>query len=171
MFRHILFPTDLSPEAEVALRPLAELAETFSAHVTIMVVVEPAVVGPVLAGVYAQQFELLQGLTDATRERAVEQAPKLLERYLNPEISRSVKVVVGEPAAEILAGARELDTDLICMATHGRSGFKRLLLGSVADRVLRQSPCPVLLVPVTAATRKSERLPAQGNNGRQKILR
>ncbi len=168
MFHHILFPTDLSPESEVALRPLAKLAETFSAHVTVLVVVEPAVVGPVIAGVYAQQLDLLQDLTNATRERAMDQAPELLQRYLRPETARSAKVVVGEPAAEILAAARELDTDLICMATHGRSGFKRLLLGSVADRVLRQAPCPVLLVPVTAATRKSERLLAQRNNGRNK---
>jgi nucleotide-binding universal stress UspA family protein len=57
----------------------------------------------------------------------------------------------GEPAGEILAAAREAKADLIAMTTHGRSGFGRLLFGSVAEAVLRQSEVPVFLMRQTEA--------------------
>jgi nucleotide-binding universal stress UspA family protein len=52
----------------------------------------------------------------------------------------------GHPAAEILRAARETPCDLIVMGTHGRTGFRRMLMGSVAEEVLRRAPCPVLTV-------------------------
>lgn len=59
-------------------------------------------------------------------------------------------VVTGNPADEIVRTARTLDVDLIVMASHGRGGPKRWLLGSVAERVVRRAPCPVLIYPPAA---------------------
>lgn len=56
-------------------------------------------------------------------------------------------VVFGDPAREIVDRAREIQADLVVMGTHGRTGLKRLLLGSVAEKVLRLAPCPVLMLP------------------------
>jgi nucleotide-binding universal stress UspA family protein len=63
----------------------------------------------------------------------------------------------GDPAAEILRVAREIGCDLIVMGTHGRTGLGRLLLGSVAERVLREAPCPVVTVKVPPASSLSPR--------------
>jgi nucleotide-binding universal stress UspA family protein len=56
-------------------------------------------------------------------------------------------VRVGSPYAEIDAAAKDLRADLICVSTHGRTGLAHLLLGSVAEKVVRHAPCPVLIVP------------------------
>lgn len=74
-------------------------------------------------------------------------------RYLQAQAGTAgtkarVEVIAGDPAARIAARAHELRADLIVMGTHGRTGLPRLLMGSVAEGVLRQAPCPVLLVPV-----------------------
>ncbi len=58
-----------------------------------------------------------------------------------------VVVVVGNVASEIVRVAEELPADMIVIGTHGRSGFDRLMLGSVTERILRRAPCPVLTVP------------------------
>ena len=64
-------------------------------------------------------------------------------------------VISGDPAERVLETARGLAADLIVMGTHGRKGLSRLVLGSVAERVVRESPVPVLTVRATAAARKS----------------
>ena len=60
--------------------------------------------------------------------------------------TREVQVAAGHPAETIVRMARELAVDLIIMATHGRTGVSHLLLGSVAEHVVRHAPCPVLTV-------------------------
>lgn len=57
-----------------------------------------------------------------------------------------IEVVAGDPASEILRRARTHGIDLVVVGTHGRTGLKHLVLGSVAERVVRQAPCPVLVV-------------------------
>jgi nucleotide-binding universal stress UspA family protein len=56
------------------------------------------------------------------------------------------EVRIGSPAAEIVAAASDLHADLVCIGTHGRGGLARVILGSVAELVVRQAPCPVLTV-------------------------
>ena len=56
------------------------------------------------------------------------------------------EVRIGSPAAEIIAAARDLRADLVCVGTHGRTGLAHLFLGSTAEKVVRESPCPVLTV-------------------------
>ena len=81
-------------------------------------------------------------LTERTRAALAEPADALRDRGLDVE----VEVRNGAPAAEILDAADALDADLLAIATHGRSGIERMLMGSVAETVLRQAPCPVLTV-------------------------
>jgi nucleotide-binding universal stress UspA family protein len=82
--------------------------------------------------------------------------PKVRVRYL---------LVEGNPAAEILSAAREGNCDLIVMGTHGRTGLNRLLMGSVAEEVVRKAPCPVLTVraDVPAGLR------SKGNAGKEAV--
>jgi nucleotide-binding universal stress UspA family protein len=70
---------------------------------------------------------------------------------LNERLSVSPTVGVGEPAEEIVRLARDEAVDLIVMGTHGRSGFRHVLLGSVAETVLRTAPCPVFTVKAAAS--------------------
>jgi universal stress protein A len=67
-----------------------------------------------------------------------------------PLLSYEIQVVTGDPATSIIAVAREQDVDLIVMATHGRTGLSHFFLGSVAERVVRESPVPVMTVRVAS---------------------
>ncbi|MGH2406214.1 MAG: universal stress protein [bacterium] len=85
-------------------------------------------------------------------------------RYLEAQAGTAgkkarVEVIAGDPAATIVARAHEVGADLIVMGTHGRTGVPRLLMGSVAEAVLRQTACPVLLMPlrIVAAQQPQER--------------
>lgn len=71
------------------------------------------------------------------------------------------QAVVGTPSAKIIEVARAENVDLIVMATHGRTGLDHLVMGSVAERVVRMAPCPVLTIRPTAATASRGRAPAE----------
>lgn len=91
--------------------------------------------------------------------RRVPEARKEIDRELREQVSSplaegmDVPLVLreGDPVSEILAEAKAMAADLVVMSTHGRSGFDRFTLGSVAYKVLRKSPCPVLVVPAQPA--------------------
>ena len=86
-------------------------------------------------------------------------------RPLSPDVPVEYRLAAGDAAAEVVCAAAAAASDLIVMGTHGRSGLKHLLMGSVAERVVRQATCPVLTVkapapaPATAA--------AAGAHGRE----
>jgi universal stress protein A len=140
--RRILAPTDFSPASLTAVRHAAELAHRFGAGVILLYIHEPPYAGPEPDPyVVSPNFRLLYAeYRRAASERMTALHESLLKRHAK------CRVVMGEgyPAAEILAAARKLKADLIVMATRGRSGPKRLLLGSVAEKVIRGAPCPVL---------------------------
>ena len=79
-------------------------------------------------------------------------------RRANPDLSMECRLADGDPLVEILRAAAESNCDLIVLGTHGRTGFRRLLLGSVAEQVLRRAPCPVLSVTVPYAESKPGRI-------------
>jgi nucleotide-binding universal stress UspA family protein len=84
---------------------------------------------------------------DALRQRTTAAC-----REVTAGLDVETKATAGEPAHDILACARNLPADLVVMGTHGTSGFQHLVLGSVAEKVLRSAPCPVLTVPPRAHT-------------------
>jgi nucleotide-binding universal stress UspA family protein len=131
----ILVPTDFSPTSEAALHYATEMALTSGARLYLMHV--PGKTGEHFEANFPHgQFKaaarkgLSSFLTDAEIER------------LRPEYA----LRVGSPAEEIVRYADFCDVDLIIMGTHGRTGIAHVLMGSVAEQVVRTAPCPVLLV-------------------------
>ena len=139
--RRILVPTDFSACALSAVRYAAELADKFAAELVLLHVVSDAVLA-LPDAVMPTPATDLHALTEAGKAGLADLiAAEKLER-LNPR----PEVRLGSPAAEIIAAATDLHADLVCISTHGRGGIARVLLGSVAELVVRQAPCPVLTV-------------------------
>ncbi len=141
--RRILVPIDFSDFARPAVRYAAELAEKFAAELVLLHVIPDAVLAlpDAVMPTLVPATDLAE-LTEAGKEGLAHViAAEKLER-LNPR----AEVRIGSAAEEIIAAARDLHADLVCISTHGRSGLARVLLGSVAEHVVRQAPCPVLTV-------------------------
>jgi len=137
----ILVPLDFSEASHAALRYACRLADRLQASVHLLHVVEPPVVPSGYVEVYVPSPELL--------ERFEEEGRRLLQDALTPDEQAKYHAMLvqrrGQPATEILDYAvGHGRVDLIVMATHGHGGVRRLLLGSVTDRVVRSAPCPVL---------------------------
>ncbi|HET7221465.1 MAG TPA: universal stress protein [Vicinamibacterales bacterium] len=136
---NILCPIDFSEFSRCALDRAVRLARLHNAVITAIHVVEPNGQAGEEAGVEAVQ-----------RQR--DEQRQALTRFVAPELTADVQIrheLVEAPSIsrEILVQANRLSADLIVMGTHGRSGVERLLLGSIADKVTRMSPIPVLTVP------------------------
>jgi universal stress protein A len=141
-FQKILVPTDFSAHAEDATRVAADLARRYEAALTLIYVYEPLGLGVpdsliMLTSDQLQQLSAAfeQSLTDARRGAIAAGAPKVDSRLLQ-----------GSPASGIIDFANQGGFDLIVMGTHGRQGVQHFLLGSIAERVVRAAPCPVLTV-------------------------
>ena len=130
----ILLATDLSPDSALALEMAKEVARHFGSDLVMLHVDEGAEVAP-LSEVAARR-----------RERARCQLARASEELGREQISASALIRSGDPAREILHIARTQGVGLIVIATHGWSRSKNLLLGSVADRILRHAGVPVLIV-------------------------
>lgn len=140
--KQILVPTDLGPMSDVALEYAVELARPFGASVRLVHVFEPPTLDlpeGMIAGTADATGRILKS-AEATLESAIE-----LRRGRGVAITSSIRE--GKAWRQIVAAARELDEGLIVMATHGRKGLERALLGSVAEKVVRMAPCPVLTIP------------------------
>lgn len=137
--RTILLPTDFSRHSEYAWGMARSLARDHGARLVVLHVRFPDLL---LGGSYPLPPQDPQG----QRQLLLEE----LQRHCPAEISIAVEHLVkdGDPASEILQCARALNADLIVLGTHGRSGMGRLLLGSVAEKVVRRASCPVLTVKV-----------------------
>lgn len=146
-FRKILVATDFSPHAENALKLAAELARQSPATLQIIHVYD------------VLPYTLPEGLPvyEAGQMARIREELGLQLRKLASEAQRSgvqevaSAVIEGQASAEIVRQAEEGQFDLIVLGTHGRGGFAHLLLGSVAERVVRKASTPVLVVPLRDA--------------------
>jgi nucleotide-binding universal stress UspA family protein len=120
----ILYPTDFSSYSNQAYFHAVGLAETYGASLTVVYVHAPGAPG----------------------DRAHWESQLRQVRPANPKIPVSHVLLEGDPAAEIARYAADAGTDVIVIGTHGRTGVDRLLMGSVAERVMREAPCSVLVV-------------------------
>ena len=146
--RQILAPTDFSEFSKQAIDYALALAHTFDAKLLLLHVIEmPAY--PVEGFVPPSIGTTL--LEDLERQASLELAQVRPE---TPDAKVEVirQVVVGTPYRTIVEVAEAKNADLIVMATHGRTGLSHLVMGSVAERVVRMAPCPVLTLRPTAAT-------------------
>jgi universal stress protein A len=130
----ILFPTDFSTASDAALSHAETLAKQAGATLLIVHVEEP----PLAYG----GGELYYGLPEPNSERI----QKMLEdvKPSDPAVPFEHRLTMGDPAAEVVRIAEEESAEMIVMGTHGRTGLTRLLMGSVAEAIVRRSPCPVL---------------------------
>jgi nucleotide-binding universal stress UspA family protein len=141
--RRILVPTDFSTFSDQAVRYGCEIANRFSADLHLLHVAQDAF--PVMP-----EAGLLTVSHADYMARVVETAHKLLAgvpaagMLQKPVAARDV--VLGVPFVEIIRYARDKQIDLIVMPTHGRTGLVHMLLGSVAEKVIRKAPCPVLTI-------------------------
>lgn len=143
-FHRVLFPSDGSAAAGRAFAPMLQLATLFGSELFLFGAVPTGVQGPPAPLVPRRDDEerLLDREEETLRERLEVLAGQARERGL----AASVLVTRHEHAATAIPeAAASLAVDLVAMATHGRGGVRRLLLGSVADKVLRTSPIPILL--------------------------
>jgi nucleotide-binding universal stress UspA family protein len=141
MFKHILIATDGSELATKAVVTGLELAKALAAKVTFVAVTEPRThLAPVsVALVVTEDDEVLKRAAEAVLAHANADAAKLNISCTTVHVSNAF------PAESIVKEAKARDCDLIVMASHGRRGLARLVLGGEAFRVLTHSPIPVLV--------------------------
>lgn len=141
--KHILCPIDFSDYSDYAMRYAALLASKFEAKLTLLHVVAPMMVPlPGDALVPPMRQVDIADIADACKERLTKAAGNFVDAGLTIES----RVTNGVPFMEILRTAEEMNVDMIVMGTHGRSGLAHIVIGSVAERVVRKAPCPVLTV-------------------------
>jgi nucleotide-binding universal stress UspA family protein len=148
-FRRILVPLDGSPLAERAMPCAIKLAEKFGSEILLLRVLDiPKPTPP------TSHLEVTMGWVREARAQALEEGERYLEAQQRDVYGQGVKVRAlmrdRSPAEDILQVARSEKIDLIVMTAHGQGGLARWTFGSVADKVARHSPCPVLLVRYTA---------------------
>ena len=151
MFTNILVPTDFSGPSDAALEYARVLAAKFGATLHLLHVLEMSFVAGPLVGPFIDERPAVQA-------RLFEDASIRLEhraRTANAEFPVRSEIVGGTGARAIVDYARERGMDLIVMGTHGRTGMAHLLMGSVAERVVRSASCPVLTVRDAPATASS----------------
>jgi nucleotide-binding universal stress UspA family protein len=145
MFGKILVPLDGSQLAERALKPALALARSAKGEVYLLQVTQPQeMLVPHHGGGYAFFWP------DQSQERAADDARNYLETvldtYVDPAVAIFPLLEQGDPASMIVDIAHNEDVDLVVMSSHGYTGFSRWLLGSTAEKVVRSSDCPVLIV-------------------------
>ena len=139
--RKILIPVDFSEPSEKAVHYAKQFAEQFDATLTLLHVVEPIIYPAELGYVPLSPEDLEQGRLDGLRKRLTDLAGSLGGRVKTETLLR-----LGRSWKEVVDLAKSDDYDLIILATHGYTGVKHALLGSVTEKVVRHAPCPVLVV-------------------------
>jgi nucleotide-binding universal stress UspA family protein len=140
--KNVMVATDFGEAADAALRYGRELAGRFGATLHVVHVVETSYVG-VGVETYVPLLPDVDGELDETARRRLN---GLIESAGNGPRMIPAVLPSSVPSVAIMDYARDHDIDLIVMGTHGRSGFAHLVMGSVAERVVREAPCPVLTI-------------------------
>ena len=156
IFKRILCPVDLSSFSLDALKLAVALAETNDATLDVLHVIHNPFDEIYMTGITETDPALMEGYATEPQKRAKilrateESSEILLKQFCREVISGHIKVRYhvrrGDPFENILEGAEDFLIDLIVLATHGRTGIKRLVIGNVAEKVVRHAPCPVLTV-------------------------
>ena len=165
-FKRILCPVDLSSFSLEAVQLAVKIAESSGARLYLLHVIgnpfdefymtSITQTDPAAIDLYKDEFQRRTKIRRATEEHS----EVLLKQFCHESIEHLPKVRYlvssGDPFEKILDAAEAHRIDLIVLATHGRTGIKRLIIGSVAEKVVRHSLCPVLTVKPRAARRRSK---------------
>lgn len=143
-FTHVLCPVDLSDISSRALAHAAALARWYGARLTVLHV------APTFDPVETRPSELMGPVRivyPATREEVVAELERIAVNEAGGARDATFVAEAGDPVTVIVDQALALSADIVVMGTHGRRGFRRFVLGSVTEHLLREAPCPVLTVP------------------------
>ncbi|MBI2824726.1 MAG: universal stress protein [Planctomycetia bacterium] len=140
--KKILFPTDFSTLSNAALEHATVLAKESGATLLVVHVAEP----PAVYGAGEMYYGVPDPDTPTLRRMLSEIAPS------DATVPCERRLLVGDPAAEIIAAAEAEHADMIVISTHGRTGLSRVLMGSVAELVVRRATCPVLTLKPSAGS-------------------
>jgi universal stress protein A len=145
-FKKIICPIDFSDPSYEALENAVEMASYFKAELCLLHVV-PQTSGIPPDPLYA--FEGPEEYKHLQLEDAELQLNELMKSRIPKDVQSQAKIEQGEAADEILRAAREEGADVIVIATHGLTGWRHMVFGSVAEKVVRTAPCPVLTIHAT----------------------
>jgi universal stress protein A len=137
--RTILCPVDFSDASRKAVQYAREFASNMGAAVYLLNVVEPR---PMAVDITLNYVPLEEDLEKA----ASEDLKVILQEFIQAGLKAECAVEFGNPSDVILDKAAELDVNLLIMGSHGKTGLSRLIMGSVAETVVRKANCPVLIV-------------------------
>ena len=160
MYRRILVPVDGSPASNLGLREAVGLAKSARARLRVLNVLDERLVVPGVNAYAAADVAALAGALNLEGRKAVKNAVALARRR-GVRVEAEMAEGHGRRVSDVIIEAAQLArADLIVMGTHGRRGLNRLLMGSDAERVLRETPVPVLFVrgepaPGEPATRRA----------------
>jgi nucleotide-binding universal stress UspA family protein len=141
--RRILHPTDFSRASTAAFKRAVDMAKGNRAELLLVHVLTPAV--PIVADGYVSP-QVYEDMANATRAYGQKHLDALVRKAKQAGARVRGLLLEGVPHERIAQAARSRKADLVVIGTHGRTGFAKLFLGSVASRVLTVSPCPVLTV-------------------------
>jgi universal stress protein A len=152
-FKKILVPIDFTPHSEEALRVASDIAVHYSASITLVYCQEPVEYAlPEGAVPYTPPPDQARVLADTFRERLRDATRRAEEMGVWIVNSRLLQ---GSPSRAIVDFAKTEGFDVIVLGTHGRTGLQHVLMGSVAERVLRTAPCPVMAVKAPQTTKQA----------------
>ena len=140
-FKKILVPVDFSEHSTAALEAAVELASVFKSKIHLLhcYQIQPGGISPYGITIPSSYF-------DEIRDAASRQLAEWQEKHIPAAISADASLMSRVPSESIVTTAKEIGADLIVMGTRGLSGFKHVMLGSVAERTVRLAPCPVMTV-------------------------
>jgi len=141
--KKILWPTDFSEPSYEALKTAQELAGHFSAELYIVHVVTPI---PMLSSATGPSGFDVGGFHEQLMDTSKESLKDIVKDKIAKKIKTHTRVVMGRAPDEIVSTAEKVKADLIVISTHGETGWRHLVFGSVAEKVVRFSSCPVLTI-------------------------
>ncbi|MFO7867153.1 MAG: universal stress protein [Candidatus Aminicenantes bacterium] len=141
--KKILCPTDFSEPSYKAVKAAGDLAEKFSAELILLHVVSPVPLPSATTPPSGFNVSLYQ---DELKKSAEKSLNEIKEKYVSSRVNADSKIIHGHPADRITKTAEDENYDMIVIATHGLTGLKHLVFGSVAEKVVRTSSVPVLTI-------------------------
>lgn len=140
--KKILVPVDFSENSQKILRSAVQMAEKFSAQLAVVFVVQSF---DDYSGFFVPHMPIAQ-FEDEMVQSAEKKMASFLKENLPANLSCESKILTGDVAEEITTYAGNLKADMIVMGTHGYKGLEKVLFGSIAEKVVKTAPCPVLTI-------------------------
>lgn len=142
--KHILVPTDFSEPSAIAIKYAKAFAEQFGATLHVLHVVEESAF--VYTWTSPEGSLVVPNMREEMEKSAREQLVRVVSENELDKYHARLITIVGSPFVEVVRYAKKENIDLIVLGTHGRGAIAHMLMGSVAERVVRKAPCPVLTV-------------------------